>query len=543
MTISSPDRKAGPYSGNGVTTSFAFSFKTFNEEDIRVVLTDTDAVESDLTIDTDYSVSLNADQDDDPGGTVTYSTLATGEKLTIVGNLSEEQPTDLTTGSGFYARVIENALDRGVILVQQIAEKLNRSIRFPVSDADNVIELPTAAARANKAVIFDADGGVTVSADDYDDQAANAASSASAAATSATNAATSATNAATSATAAAASVTSAAAILDDFDDRYLGAKSSDPTLDNDGNALISGALYFSTASNTMKVYTGSAWQTVATPSLRYGSGAPSNGLGSNDDFYINISSWMIYGPKASGAWPSGTSLVGPAGSGSGDVVGPSVSVDGELALFDATTGKLIKRASTTGLLKAASGVVSAAVAGTDYLAPSAAGALVYLSTVTASASATVDIETTFDGTYDVYLILADGVVPSSGSEVDLYAYLKLSGSYKSGSYNYTMANPSNGTYSGSASQSASSLRIATDISSTSGRSVSLAMHVFNPASTSLLKNVIWQGMVNRGSNNLFLASGGGSHTSDTGALTGVRFAMSSGNIASGSFRLYGIKKS
>jgi hypothetical protein len=46
---------------------------------------------------------------------------------------------------------------------------------------------------------------------------------------------------------------------DNFDDRYLGPKSSDPTLDNDGNALLTGALYFNTSSNVMKVYTGSSW--------------------------------------------------------------------------------------------------------------------------------------------------------------------------------------------------------------------------------------------------------------------------------------------
>jgi hypothetical protein len=98
----------------------------------------------------------------------------------------------------------------------------------------------------------------------------NAASSATAAATSATNAATSETNAATSATnsassatAAASSATSAATSYDNFDDRYLGQKSSDPALDNDGDALITGALYFNTSSGDMKVYTGSAWQNVA----------------------------------------------------------------------------------------------------------------------------------------------------------------------------------------------------------------------------------------------------------------------------------------
>ncbi len=89
----------------------------------------------------------------------------------------------------------------------------------------------------------------------------NAASSATAAATSATNAATSATNASTSATSAASSLTSAQSVLtqvqtiyDNFDDRFLGAKASDPTLDNDGNALTDGALYFETTNNVMKVY-------------------------------------------------------------------------------------------------------------------------------------------------------------------------------------------------------------------------------------------------------------------------------------------------
>ena len=94
----------------------------------------------------------------------------------------------------------------------------------------------------------------------------NAASSESSASTSATNAATSATSAASSATSAASAQTaaesardSALAAYDNFDDRYLGAKSSDPSLDNDGNALVAGALYFNTTSEIMKVYTGSTW--------------------------------------------------------------------------------------------------------------------------------------------------------------------------------------------------------------------------------------------------------------------------------------------
>jgi hypothetical protein len=80
--------------------------------------------------------------------------------------------------------------------------------------------------------------------------------SASANATSASNSATSASNSATSATNA---QTAAEAAFDSFDDRYLGAKGSPPAVDNDGDALIIGALYFDTTGNLMKVYTGAAW--------------------------------------------------------------------------------------------------------------------------------------------------------------------------------------------------------------------------------------------------------------------------------------------
>nr|BAR28447.1 putative tail fiber [uncultured Mediterranean phage uvMED] len=88
------------------------------------------------------------------------------------------------------------------------------------------------------------------------------ATSATASATSATASANSATAAATSATNAATSETNAAASFDSFDDRYLGAKSSDPSVDNDGNALLTGALYFNSSDNVMKNYTGSAWETL-----------------------------------------------------------------------------------------------------------------------------------------------------------------------------------------------------------------------------------------------------------------------------------------
>jgi hypothetical protein len=94
--------------------------------------------------------------------------------------------------------------------------------------------------------------------------ATSAANSATAAATSATSAAASATAAATSAADAATSASSAATTYDNFDDRYLGAKSTPPTTDNDGNPLLVGALYFNSSLAAMYVWTGTVWSVMAT---------------------------------------------------------------------------------------------------------------------------------------------------------------------------------------------------------------------------------------------------------------------------------------
>lgn len=105
--------------------------------------------------------------------------------------------------------------------------------------------------------------GILGSATSAATSAAAAATSASNASTSASNASTSAGNASTSATASAASATAAAASYDSFDDRYLGPKATAPTVDNDGNTLLTGALYWNTSTSNLFVWTGSTWTNAA----------------------------------------------------------------------------------------------------------------------------------------------------------------------------------------------------------------------------------------------------------------------------------------
>ena len=80
--------------------------------------------------------------------------------------------------------------------------------------------------------------------------------------TKAGEAATSATNAATSATTATTQATNAASSYDAFDDRYLGSKATNPTLDNDGADILTGAIYWNTATPEMRVWNGTAWVAV-----------------------------------------------------------------------------------------------------------------------------------------------------------------------------------------------------------------------------------------------------------------------------------------
>ena len=128
------------------------------------------------------------------------------------------------------------------------------------TSATNAASSATTASNAVSTVTTNATNAAT-SETNAATSATNAAASASTASTQATNATTQANSALSSASAAATSATNAANSFDSFDDRYLGAKSSDPSVDNDGDALLTGALYFKTGDG-MQVYTGSAWDDV-----------------------------------------------------------------------------------------------------------------------------------------------------------------------------------------------------------------------------------------------------------------------------------------
>ena len=237
-------------------------------------------------------------------GTSTINLNGLGAKSIVLTNSDPIQAGDISAGAiidvrystatGFFHLTPNSAIyahDAGVSAASALASKNTATTQAGIATTQATNASTSATNAATSATTATTQAGIATA------QATNAATSATAAATSAStattqasNASTSATNAATSATAAsgsastastqasnastsatnaASSATAAAASYDSFDDRYLGAKASDPTLDNDGNALLTGALYWNTTVSEMRVYSGSAWVTAYLPAAGY----------------------------------------------------------------------------------------------------------------------------------------------------------------------------------------------------------------------------------------------------------------------------------
>ena len=323
MTISSTTVK-NSYSGNGTLDTFNYTFKIFANTDIQVIIRDANATETVKTLTTHYTVTGAGSGS---GGTVVFTTgnIPSGTETVVLRRaLPQTQAIDYIANDPFPAESHEEGLDRSMMAIQQLQEEVDRSIKLSRTNTMNSTEFTIGDTdRANKVFGFDSAGELVVTqelgtfrgdwsastayevrdivkdtstnnificltahtssgseplttntdsakwsllvdAASATTSATNAANSATAAATSATNAATSETNAATSETNAASSATSAANSFDSFDDRFLGTKASDPTLDNDGNALVEGAMYYNSTDNDIRFYNGSSWDAPAT---------------------------------------------------------------------------------------------------------------------------------------------------------------------------------------------------------------------------------------------------------------------------------------
>jgi len=156
IDISSTSRRV-VYTGSAGLGPYAFSFEVLAQTDIAVYLDDTE-----LTLTTDYTVSLSADGTGSvtlvTGGSIA-STPDANDRVTIVGDRTIQRTTDFTTGGPLFAATLNDEFDSLTIFAQQNLEQSNRSLRAPNTDPTTVnMELPDNTTRANKTLAFDANG-------------------------------------------------------------------------------------------------------------------------------------------------------------------------------------------------------------------------------------------------------------------------------------------------------------------------------------------------------------------------------------------------
>jgi hypothetical protein len=269
MTVSSSTNRVS-YAGNGSTTVFPYTYKIFDQDDLTVILRAANGTETVKLITSDYTVSGVGSAG---GGNVTMLTApATGETLVILREQDLVQELDIVPNDPFPADSLEGALDKLTFMVQQQQDALNRSIKASRTNTISSTEFTiSAASRANKIFAFDASGDLSITQElgTYrDDWAASTAYNQRDIVKDGGNdnlyfcntSHTSSGSLPISTNTDAAKwdllldVSAFTTLYDQFDDRYLGAKNSDPATDNDGNTLIDGALYWNTTDNRLKVY-------------------------------------------------------------------------------------------------------------------------------------------------------------------------------------------------------------------------------------------------------------------------------------------------
>ena len=238
------------------------------------------------------------------------------------------------------------------------------------------------------------------------------------------------------------------------------------------------------------------------------------------------------------AYVDSITVTGEVDAASLDISG-NVDVDGTLETDNLTIGGA-QGSDGQVLTSTGSGVAweNAAAGGTS--------GMQVLSTVTASNSATVDLETTFDSTYDDYIIMISDYVPATDG-TDLYMQYKIGGSYQSSSSSYNTVYVYN--YHSSSSISientggtTSYIMVARYLGNAYNEVGQFKVTLSNVHDTGRATPAYCYGSAKNAGGE---SQGGFSHGIDAngGAVTGVRFKSSTGNITSGNFRLYGVAKS
>jgi len=161
MTVSSTTKR-NSYTGNGSTTTFAYSFKIFDDDDITVILrTTATGTETVQTKTTHYSVTGVGNSS---GGNVVFGSAPTSaQTVVLLRQTAQTQATDYTPNDPFPAASHEDALDKLTLMTQDQQDELDRSIKLSRTNTMTSTEFTVGATdRANKILAFDSSGELSV---------------------------------------------------------------------------------------------------------------------------------------------------------------------------------------------------------------------------------------------------------------------------------------------------------------------------------------------------------------------------------------------
>lgn len=478
MTLSTSQNRV-QYTGNAVTTAFSYAYLFYAQTDLEVYLDDAIQVAG-FTI---------TGEGNPAGGTVTFSSApAVGVVVTILRKVDLSQETDFENFDGNPADVTEKQFDLCVMMSQQLADSIERSLVFPATLSGSLVgELPQPV--DNKTLVWDGTTGLVKNGPDAIDVSTAVADAEAAQA------------AAEAAAVAAAAAQSGAEIAEDNAvAAAAGASIGNLFLLTTGTIATDDYIAFSdtSASNVGKK------TTLANVD------AGLFGSGSATDNYV-----LTADGSGGAAWEAGSTLPDQTGNS-----GRYLSTNGTIPIWAPVS-------VTTGIVPIKTTTVSSPVSSVDFV--NGTGGVV------------------LDSTYKAYMVVMSSVIPSTdGVDLWLRTSTNAGSSYDTGASDYrhgTSAIEAQDTpttlLGGDSADGQIKITNSRQLGSDTGESFHCVLYVFAPSVT---KYTIagWNAHYHSSNGVLSTLSGAGSRLS-AADVDAIRFLMSSGNIASGTFTLYGLK--
>lgn len=525
-------------------TVFTYDFPITEISDIAILFTDAGTLATTTLI---YAVDYTLTGiGSDTGGTFILTSAAIANDIYVAyGATPYARATDFSGNTEVTTAGINTDYNEQEKQIQQLARDVGRSLKFPLEDniLTAVSELPVAADRANMYPFFDNDGNLTIN----------------------------------SGTTGAAGAGGANTQIQYNDSGILDGDSGFTTngsgsidivgdLDIDNININANTIISTNVNGDISITpngTGIVDLSGSTGAMKFPSGTTAQRPASPDPGYDRYNTTLNVKE-----YYDGSTWITQEG-GSGDVEGPGISTDNAIARFNGIGGTLIQNSGVIiSDLDAVSGVTSLNINATttingviddDTMATASATTVPtsesvknyaddrsmwrLISTATASSSPTIDF-TGLSTTYFYYSIIIDMVIPATdGASLYMLTSSNNGSSYDNSAGNYWYAvqflSASTGVSSPINSASADLINISGQLGNDTNEHGDFIIDAINPAGTSIT-SFSWRTVKWTASGDKFHVSGSGERIS-AATVNALRFIMSSGNIASGTFKLYGLK--